>query len=844
MKAYRVVIFIAVLLIVSNVNAQETEISRLKTQTITLTRKVSKEKTATSPFWTLVESEVRQVRPVEFKNPRTIDDINTSNASSVSYPAPQAESARPPKRRYSIRYGGLSLAGDYQWLQLAASPDGGMGFLKDLGEMNWAVVDRMPALVLKPIPRGITISQIAGETIITPEGYIVKAIVGHIYAVHVKDDHADFRAIFRIESIEANGECKLSWKRIPSKWALGPGADLVSHESKANESLAKVASVYVGPPAKEILTKVASVYAGCRSYYDEGFISTGGSVSAGSHFRTTFSRPETLGFELWMGGQEPWVVWKKGGEVTNWRPDGLVGRPAPFDIALAQLAMNSRGGSLLVPPLLLPSLFRTADAFALIVDPKVAGEDKVDGLEAFRVRGTLLGQQVELWIDKTDYLIRKVVRTLTLGNQQVESTTNYKPKLNSDIPPENLTFRPPTGKVSSGAVSSMPLKAPSPSPPSVAPRLRLREFGSSLSRRPNEKAIDRQRSAEDDVVRVDTDLVLSAVLVLDPQGKIVTGLTKEDLIVKEDNNLQQVTSFSLGDNKDLPRSIVLIIDYSPSQLPYIRTSIEAAKMLVDKLNPKDRMALVTDDVQLLADFTSDKQLLKEKLDGLKSSALSGVLGASLQYDALMATLSELFNNEDTQPIVILQTDGDQLDSLKGGKAPLGPYVLPRKYGLEDILAATERVRATIYPVISGVRFLGVPEAELPKRARLDWDKRRAANLEMLRARNSPEPRSAAEPGNDVLQRIVDRWLHCQVALAEVAKSAGAWAEFLEEPDQADEIYTRVLKNIERRYVLGYYPTNRARDGKRRTVSVEVRNHPEYVVVGHKSYLAREEQIIR
>src|SRR6185295_11411680 len=114
------------------------------------------------------------------------------------------------------------------------------------------------------------------------------------------------------------------------------------------------------------------------------------------------------------------------------------GKPTPFDIALAQLAMNSKGSSLLVPPLLLPSLFRTADAFALIVDPKVAGEDKVDGVEAFRVSGTLLGQQVELWIDKTDYLIRKLVRTLTVGNQQVESTTHYKPRLNSNIPPEHL----------------------------------------------------------------------------------------------------------------------------------------------------------------------------------------------------------------------------------------------------------------------------------------------------------------------------------------------------------------------------------------------------------------------
>jgi VWFA-related protein len=792
MKTDRVVIFIAVLLIVSSVNAQETEISRLKTQTITLTRKLSEEGRVSPASWTLVEKD---------------------------------------RKRYSIVYGGLSLAGDNQWLQLTASPNSGMGWLMDLGEMNWSEVDRMPALGLKPIPQGITISQFGGETIVLPQGFIVKAFAGHIYAVHIEDDRTEYRAIFRIESIDSTGDCKLSWKRIPSKWVLALGVDTQAKQSKANENDAKILFSYSGPPAKEILTKVASVYASCRSYSDEGVISTAGLGSSASHFRTTFSRPDTLGFELWQGTQKPWVVWKKGDEIGNWKPEGPVGRPASFDNALGQMAFNSRGSSLLIPPLLLPSLFRISDAFALIVDPRVTGEDKVDGLEAYRVGGTLSGDQIELWIDKTDYLIRKVVSTATLGTQQFESTIKYKPKLNSDIPSESLTFKPPTGKVSSDPDNSMPLKAQPLTPPSVAPRLHSRAFGSSLSRRPNEVAIDRQRSADDDVVRVDTDLVLTPVLVLDSQGKTVTGLTKEDFIVKEDSNLQQVATLSLGDNKNLSRSIVLIIDYSPSQLPYIRTSIEAAKVLVDKLNPKDRMALVTDDVKLLADFTSDKQVLKEKLDSLKGSALSGALGASLQYDALMATLNELFNNEDTQPIVIFQTDGDQLDSLKGGKGVLGPYAFPRKYGLEDIMTATERVRATIYPVISGVRFLGFTEGELLERARMDWVKRRTANIEMQRARNPQAKGPAAEPGDDALQRNAIWWVRCQTALAGVAKSAGAWAEFLEDPDQADEIYTRVLQNIERRYVLGYYPTNRTRDGKRRTVSVEVRNHPEYNVVG-------------
>ena len=154
----------------------------------------------------------------------------------------------------------------------------------------------------------------------------------------------------------------------------------------------------------------------------------------------------------------------------------------------------------------------------------------------------------------------------------------------------------------------------------LAPR--RQNFGSSLALSPSERArrAEKRAADEDDVVRVDTDLVVAAVLVLDGEGKIVTGLSREDFVVKEDDGLQEVASVSLGDSKDVPRSIVLIIDYSGSQLPYIETSIEAAKMLVDKLNPKDRMAVVTDDVKLLVDFTSDKDLLKTRLESLKQSA--------------------------------------------------------------------------------------------------------------------------------------------------------------------------------------------------------------------------------
>jgi VWFA-related protein len=597
--------------------------------------------------------------------------------------------------------------------------------------------------------------------------------------------------------------------------------------------------------AVEILRKVAAVYAGCRTYSDEASVSLGLPPGRSTSFRTNFVRPRSLAFEFWLNPQmrdrtNAWVVWKNGDEIKAWGSPGMTDRDVPLDTALLRVSSMTGGGSLIVPQLLLPNDFRSADLVSLIAQTAVvAGEEKIDGRKTFRIEGRLWGQPVKFWIDQTEFLILKTSRTLVLGNRTVESVVQYKPKLDSKIPPESFVFSPPV-IIANKDESKLPART-SADPPSLAPR--LREFGSSLKRerRDHLPNLASRRAEDDDVVRVDTDLVVSAVLVIDKEGKIVTGLKKEDFIVKEDEALQEVATLSLGNSKDLPRSIVLIIDYSGSQLPYIRTSIESAKMLVDKLNPKDRMAVVTDDVRLLVDFTSDKELLKTKLESLKTRALSGVLGASDQYDALMASLSELFNNEDLRPIIIFQTDGDELDSLKGSM-PINPFALPRKYGLEDIFAATERTRVTIYSVISGVQFAGAPESELPKRAKLDWLNRQEAGLELARVRNAQGPRSVASaPSDETLQRYASQWQRRQTALVGVARFSGAWAEFLERPEQADEIYTRVLTDIDRRYVLGYYPTNRARDGKRRKVRVEVRNHPEYMVLGQKSYFARAEK---
>lgn len=228
MKTKRDVILITLLLI-GSVNAQKKEISALKTQTITLSQKAPKDKAAPSRFWILVFSDGKHVKPVEPKGSSSgIDntpslDVNTPSiditpVSSRAMSVGQAQFVNLPKRRYSIAYGAFSPTQNDLWLHVEAAPVGGMGSLKDMGEMKWEEIDRMPALVLKPITRGMSFSINRGMGSVGPQGLIVRALAGHAYAAQIKDDRTDYRVIFRIDSIDANGNCNISWKRIPSKW--------------------------------------------------------------------------------------------------------------------------------------------------------------------------------------------------------------------------------------------------------------------------------------------------------------------------------------------------------------------------------------------------------------------------------------------------------------------------------------------------------------------------------------------------------------------------------------------------------------------------------------------------
>jgi hypothetical protein len=231
----------------------------------------------------------------------------------------------------------------------------------------------------------------------------------------------------------------------------------------------------------------------------------------------------------------------------------------------------------------------------------------------------------------------------------------------------------------------------------------------------------------------------------------------------------------------------------------------------------------------------------------------------------MATLKEAFDEEDQRPIIIFQTDGDEATYLRNSIiVPTVPPDIPpelfarvqyqveqrkqlqrssmTEFSLEDVYRTVEKSRATIYTVVPGPKLIGLtPEQQLATQMNED---ERAIN-EMLptlskKAREafiaSQEERKKLAPVQ-VLRMRAEENARLQEALAGVAPLSGGWTEFLEQPSQAQGIYARILSDISQRYIVGYYPTNKERDGKRRKISFEVKGHPEYTILGRRSYYA-------
>ncbi|MBP9109368.1 MAG: VWA domain-containing protein [Pyrinomonadaceae bacterium] len=96
--------------------------------------------------------------------------------------------------------------------------------------------------------------------------------------------------------------------------------------------------------------------------------------------------------------------------------------------------------------------------------------------------------------------------------------------------------------------------------------------------------------AQDETVKVETDLVTLPVFVSDKDGRFVSGLKASDFEILENGKPQETAFFETA---EVPVTVLLLIDVSGSMNDHLSTLASAANKFVQSLAPEDQIIVAT-----------------------------------------------------------------------------------------------------------------------------------------------------------------------------------------------------------------------------------------------------------
>ncbi len=155
---------------------------------------------------------------------------------------------------------------------------------------------------------------------------------------------------------------------------------------------------------------------------------------------------------------------------------------------------------------------------------------------------------------------------------------------------------------------------------------------------------------EDEIIKVETNLVTMPVSVLDRDGRFISGLQKNDFKIFENGTEQKLDYFQ---NVEQPFTVIMLIDVSPSTQFKIEEIQNAAMAFVDQLRPADRVMVIAfdEDVHILSPATNNRNMLK---NAIRQAEFGD--GTSL-YEAVQFTIENQIRQIQGRKAVVLFTDG-------------------------------------------------------------------------------------------------------------------------------------------------------------------------------------------
>ncbi|MDQ2938225.1 MAG: VWA domain-containing protein [Acidobacteriota bacterium] len=291
-----------------------------------------------------------------------------------------------------------------------------------------------------------------------------------------------------------------------------------------------------------------------------------------------------------------------------------------------------------------------------------------------------------------------------------------------------------------------------------------------------------------ETIRVDSDLVdlKISVVSLHPQNTL-PELQQKDFLVLEDGQPQEISFFAAADS---PFDLVLLLDLSGSTNDKLKLIRKSAKRFVDETRPVDRISVVTfsDVIQVACPLTRDRELLKRSIDDIEEP-----VGGTRFWDALRYVLSIFRASGNTlrRSAVVVMTDG--VDNA-----------LPDIYGdgsrtsFDELLTIVRTSQTIVFPI-----YLDTEKDEIKRH---------------------PAGRTAYAIARD--------------QLAELAQVCGSRFYRANKLKDLDDVYKQVIGDLSRVYSIGYRPSKTLRDGKWRSISVQIADRRDVIVRTKQGYYAR------
>ncbi len=306
----------------------------------------------------------------------------------------------------------------------------------------------------------------------------------------------------------------------------------------------------------------------------------------------------------------------------------------------------------------------------------------------------------------------------------------------------------------------------------------------------------------DDPITVDTFVVRLNTGVVDSKGRPITNLTRENFTVYEDGVKQEISRF---EPTVAPFSVVMILDMSGSTKSFRQNIQLAAARFVDALAPEDRVAVIEfyDKVNLRNDFTTDRKTIRHSI-----SVADGQGNTNL-FKSLTFALEKLKNEKNRRKAIVVLTDGidtqvqnldrTQLNSVSS-ETEIATVIKPETSdALNQVLNQADRQGVTVYP-------LALPTGD-PKRL----------------ADPTPKQFAMYDAARTRLQILAER--------------TGGTLNAINSLEDMGKLYAAVAAELRTLYTIEYQPIKGARDGKWRSVKIEV-NDQDLIPKTRQGYFAK------